>query len=125
MHLSDCHQRKYKNSLQIKRLGEKKIDDFVFNMVKAEVKEKSNKPIAEGGSCHIYRAKVMMSFLNSFDYSNFKMQDEKVDKMVAIKSIKEDSLRLLPKLEHEKNIVVKLRGSITYFLPKYYGIQHP
>lgn len=43
--------------------------------------------------------------------------------MVAIKSIKEDSLRLLPKLEHEKNIVVKLRGSITYFLPKYYGTQ--
>lgn len=46
MHLSDCHQRKYKNSLQVKKIGEKKIDDFVYNIVKAEVKEKSNKPIA-------------------------------------------------------------------------------
>jgi hypothetical protein len=78
MHYSGVNHQKFKNSLTIKYLGDRKIDDFVFNVVKPELKEKSSKPIAEGGSSYIYSAKVILNFVNSFDFTAHKAHDQKV-----------------------------------------------
>ena len=60
-----------------KFIGEKKIDDFIFNMVKITIKEIVNKPFGEGGSCQLFLAKAEMTFINSVDNTSYFKNEDK------------------------------------------------
>lgn len=64
----------------------------------------------------------MMTYINSLDFSSYKKIDEKSEKLVVIKALKPElEKKLEAKLQHEKEIVSKLKGSCSVYIPKYYG----
>jgi serine/threonine protein kinase len=58
--------------------GERKIEDFVYNTVQVEIRDRMAKPIAEGGSSLVYLAKTMMTFVSSLDFASDRRQEERV-----------------------------------------------
>lgn len=65
-----------------------------------------------------------MTYINSVDFSSYKKKDEKSEKLLVIKSLKpEHEKKLQAKLQHEKEIVSKLKGSCSMYIPKYYGTE--
>ena len=60
--------------------SEKRVEDFVYNMAKIEVKEKmsNNKPIGEGGSSFIFAARAEITFISSIDLDLYPQNIEKV-----------------------------------------------
>lgn len=63
VHIGENYISKYTNSLQLVNLSQKKREDYCFNVIKAEVKEKMTRPKAEGGSCLIFLHKIACTFL--------------------------------------------------------------
>lgn len=63
VHIGENYISKYTNSLQLVNLSQKKREDYCFNVIKAEVKEKMTRPKAEGGSCLIFLNKIACTFL--------------------------------------------------------------
>lgn len=93
----------------------------MFNIVKVTVNEVMPKPISEGGSCHIFIAKANITFISSVD-STVYMENEPIkERLIAIKKLKPElEKKLAHKLEHEKNIVSRMKGGCSYFIPKYF-----
>ena len=46
------------------------------------------KPYNEGGSCHIFIAKANFNFISSADSSIYDINDERKDKLIAVKKLK-------------------------------------
>ena len=63
IHIGENYISKYTNSLQLVNLNQKKREDYCYNAIRAEIKEKRSRPRAEGGSCLIYCNKVTYTFL--------------------------------------------------------------
>lgn len=57
--------------------GEKKIDDYIYNTVKVTVKEVMPRPFGEGGSCHIFIAKVLLNYISSVDSTAYFQNEDK------------------------------------------------
>jgi hypothetical protein len=58
IHIGENYISKYTNSLQLLDLSHKKREDYCYNMIRAEIKEKMTRPTAEGGSCLIYLNRI-------------------------------------------------------------------
>ena len=71
-----------------KFIGEKRIDDFIFNMVKINVKEIIGTPFNQGGSCQLFLAKAQMIYINSVDNTSYFTNNQKKQKVIAIKKLK-------------------------------------
>lgn len=56
--------RKYKSLLVVSAKIQDKPDLKNYNKVELEIKEKSLKPIAQGGSAHIYAIKTAITSVN-------------------------------------------------------------
>ncbi len=70
-HLSELFFRKYKNDLQVPKQKTRKLDDYLFNFIKVEVKKKMEKPFCEGGSSYIYLATVALAYVSSHDHNSY------------------------------------------------------
>jgi hypothetical protein len=49
--------------------GDRKIEEYTYNMVKMEVKGIYDKSVGEGGSSFIYKARTCLNFISSSDHS--------------------------------------------------------
>ena len=63
-----------------------------------------------------------VTFVSSTDHDHYAKNDEKVERLVAVKRPRPEFENRKEKILHEKNVVSKLRSSICYFLPKYYEV---
>lgn len=63
------NQKKLHNLLTLTVSNEKKLEDFLYNIVKIEVKEKigGNTPLDAGGFCYIFGIKADVTYVNSSD----------------------------------------------------------
>jgi hypothetical protein len=52
------------------------------------------------------------------------MNGNEIEKVVAVKKPKEGPSSRRDKIMHEKQIVSHLKNSISYFMPKYYGVDN-
>lgn len=86
VHIGENYISKYMNSLQLVDLSLKKREDYCYNVIKAEIKDRMTRPKAEGGSCLIYLNKISGNFLE--DSKQTKKSEEKIEKIVCFKSLK-------------------------------------
>ncbi len=49
----------------------RKLEDYLFNFIKVELKKKIEKPFWEGGSSYIYLATVAMAYVSSHDHNSY------------------------------------------------------
>jgi hypothetical protein len=57
--------------------------------------------MGEGGSCYIYAVKVNVIYVNSLDYNCYFKNEEKKEKLLAIKKLKTDyEKKYKHKLDH-------------------------
>lgn len=83
------NQKRFSSLLaQSKFSGSKKIDDYIFNTVKAVIRELVPKPVNEGGSCLIYIAKAIITFISSVDSSAYVQNEDRKERLIAIKKLK-------------------------------------
>ena len=60
-----------------------------------------------------------VTFVSSTDHDHYAKNEEKVERLVAVKRPRPEFENRKEKMVHEKNVVSKLRSSICYFLPNY------
>jgi hypothetical protein len=71
-HAYSSNEKRFGSLLAMSRFaGTKRIDDYVFNTVKVNIRETTPKPVNQGGSCLIFIAKASISFISSVDSSAY------------------------------------------------------
>ena len=64
-----------------------------------------------------------LNFVNSVDFNRYSSRHRsKIEATIAVKKLKPGLGRLMTdKITHEKNIVRRMKGVTSYFIPKFYG----
>lgn len=89
LELSEVYLKKFKPLLALMKFnGDRKIEEYTYNMVKMEVKGIYDKSVGEGGSSFIYKAKTCLNFISSSDHSCYSKEPEKLERIIAIKKLK-------------------------------------
>jgi hypothetical protein len=66
--------KKGKKLLNANRQGEK-IEDFLFNIIKVEIKDRVPHPIGSGGSSYIYLVRALLTYINSVDFTSYMKKE--------------------------------------------------
>lgn len=85
---SSCEKRLGGLLAMSKFVGEKRIDDYIFNTARINLKEVMAKPFSEGGSCHIFISKANISYISSVDSTSYFANEDKKDRILAMKKLK-------------------------------------
>lgn len=97
------------------------MEDYIYNTVKVDI-FKDCFQIGDGGTSTVYAYRMNLTFLGSVEMGYKPIEESKVEKIVAVKKPKGNFEGKRDKIAHEKTIVSHLKSSVSYFIPKYYGV---
>lgn len=65
----NSYHKKYKKILKIDKPNDKNIEEFIFNMIKAEKAAMAANPTGIGGFSLVFKAKAVLTFISSLDHT--------------------------------------------------------